>query len=65
MYYDKSVVYLHVQYHIDKCGWGCMVQLVKGLLLESLGRGSYPMAGGLLLESLVGGWGPTCLAIVQ
>ncbi len=40
-----------------------MVQLVRGLLLESLVRGSTPLAEGLLLESLIRGWGPTCLAI--
>ncbi len=40
-----------------------MVQLVRGLLLESLVRGSVPQGVGLLLESLVGGLNPTCLII--
>ena len=42
-----------------------MVQLVRGLLLESLVRGSNPLLGRLLLESLVGGCCPTCLAMVH
>ncbi len=42
-----------------------MVQLVRGLLLESLDRGSNPLLGRLLLESLVRGWCPTCLAMVH
>jgi hypothetical protein len=37
-----------------------MVQLVGGLLLEPLARGSKASGIGLLLESMVGGWDPTC-----
>jgi hypothetical protein len=42
-----------------------MVQLVRGLLLESLVRGSNPLLDRLLLELLVRGWCPTCLAMVH
>ncbi len=36
------------------------VQLVGGLLLEPLVRGSKPSGVGLLLESIVRGWVPIC-----
>ena len=42
-----------------------MVWLVRELLLESLVRGSNPLAGRLLLEYLVRGWCPTCLAMAH
>jgi hypothetical protein len=35
-----------------------MIQLVGGLHLEPLVRGSKPSGVGLLLESMVGGWDP-------
>ncbi len=41
------------------------VQLVGELLLELLVRGSNPSGVGLLLESVVRGWDPTCLIRVH
>ena len=40
-----------------------MVQLVRGLLLQSMVRGSKPSGVGLLLKSVAGGWYPTCPTI--
>ncbi len=43
-----------------RCMWRHRVQLVGELLLELLVRGSNPSGVGLLLESAVRGWNPTC-----